>query len=233
MSICSRCGNSIEFRYIGGKCIPLHLNGGCIGYGTASIADYSGYNTCNESACFSTNCPKCKGKVYFLRHNGGSVWIDPPLGPPWFKHACFDDNSTSIGGNCLVDDYKNEFQKLATVGLVLGVVKSTNVNSTKSHTKVIVESGEFESLSLGVKNNAGYLLGRLCLIEEKANYIWPIESPKCMFKILHFRKISTEPIKCPECGVEVLAKNMLKHLRRQHNSRQTIDASHMDSYLSH
>lgn len=216
MSICSRCGNPIEFRYIGGKCIPLHLNGGCLGYGTSIVTDYSGYKTCSESACFSTNCPKCSAKVYFIRHNGGSVWIDPPLGPPWFKHACFNDNSTLREKQCLADDYKNEFQKLDTEGLMLGVVKSTNVNSIKTHTKVIVESGEHESLSLGIKNNAGYLLGKLCIIEEKSNHIWPVESPSCMFKILHFKTISTEPIKCPDCGVDVLAKNLLKHRRKHH-----------------
>jgi hypothetical protein len=27
--------------------------------------------------------------VYWVRHNGGSVWIDE-LGPPWPKHPCFD-----------------------------------------------------------------------------------------------------------------------------------------------
>lgn len=37
-----------------------------------------------------TKCPECGKEVYFVRHNGGSVWIDPPLGPPWDRHACFD-----------------------------------------------------------------------------------------------------------------------------------------------
>jgi len=37
-----------------------------------------------------THCPECGEDVYFIRHNGGSVWVDPPLGWPWPKHACFD-----------------------------------------------------------------------------------------------------------------------------------------------
>jgi len=37
-----------------------------------------------------SKCPECGEDVFFIRHNGGSVWVDPPLGPPWDKHACFD-----------------------------------------------------------------------------------------------------------------------------------------------
>jgi len=36
-----------------------------------------------------THCPECGADVYFIRHNGGSVWVDE-LGWPWPKHACFD-----------------------------------------------------------------------------------------------------------------------------------------------
>jgi hypothetical protein len=36
-------------------------------------------------------CPKCGAGVFFIRHNGGSVWVDPPLGWPWPKHPCFDE----------------------------------------------------------------------------------------------------------------------------------------------
>ena len=41
----------------------------------------------------STHCPECGKDVYFIRHNGGSVWVNPPLGWPWPKHACFDKPS--------------------------------------------------------------------------------------------------------------------------------------------
>jgi hypothetical protein len=35
---------------------------------------------------------ECGQPVYFIRHNGGSVWVDPPLGPPWHKHRCYYDD---------------------------------------------------------------------------------------------------------------------------------------------
>jgi len=40
--------------------------------------------------CRPTKCPRCGDSVFFVRHNGGSVWFDE-LGPPWPKHGCFDE----------------------------------------------------------------------------------------------------------------------------------------------
>lgn len=34
-------------------------------------------------------CPYCRKDVFFIRHNGGSFWVDL-LGWPWPKHECFD-----------------------------------------------------------------------------------------------------------------------------------------------
>ena len=36
----------------------------------------------------ASKCPKCQKPVYFIRHKGGSVWVDE-LGWPWPKHGCF------------------------------------------------------------------------------------------------------------------------------------------------
>lgn len=41
-----------------------------------------------DSYAAPSTCPRCGGPVYFVRHNGGSVWLDE-LGWPWPKHACF------------------------------------------------------------------------------------------------------------------------------------------------
>ncbi len=43
-----------------------------------------------ESFCKPAACPNCQASVFFVRHNGGSVWFDPPLGSPWPIHGCFD-----------------------------------------------------------------------------------------------------------------------------------------------
>ena len=44
--------------------------------------------------CGPSRCPKCGADVFFIRHNGGSVWVDE-LGWPWPKHGCFDDSSST------------------------------------------------------------------------------------------------------------------------------------------
>jgi hypothetical protein len=45
----------------------------------------------DDDFCAPTTCPRCGAQVFFVRHNGGSVWFDD-LGPPWPKHSCFDDD---------------------------------------------------------------------------------------------------------------------------------------------
>lgn len=53
-----------------------------------------------EDFTHPTTCPECGASVFFIRHNGGSVWVDA-LGWPWPKHGCFDkpNESTRDFGN--------------------------------------------------------------------------------------------------------------------------------------
>ncbi len=44
----------------------------------------------DEDFCKPSTCPICGASVFFVRHNGGSVWLDS-LGKPWPTHACFDE----------------------------------------------------------------------------------------------------------------------------------------------
>lgn len=50
----------------------------------------------DEDLCHPTTCPICGAEVYFVRHNGGSVWFDE-LDRPWPKHGCFDDDPGTVG----------------------------------------------------------------------------------------------------------------------------------------
>ncbi len=54
-----------------------------------------------QDVCHPTHCPECNAEVYFIRHNGGSVWVDPPLGWPWPKHGCFDEPSHRDSYSCI------------------------------------------------------------------------------------------------------------------------------------
>ncbi|EDM65947.1 hypothetical protein PE36_08096 [Moritella sp. PE36] len=213
MSSCSRCGNPVEFRYVNGRCIPLHLYGGCIGEGNSAANDYSGYNVSHESKCFCTNCPDCGEEVFFIRHNGGSVWIDPPLGPPWYKHGCFDKPAEGTPKSSLATTYNLSLQAKikGKPNLFIGVVKSTNVHWSKDYTDIVIETGKNGSKEIRIKNNAGFLLGKLCIYDTSENEMWPVEEPS-----YKFTAYNNGLVKCPECRVILNPKNMTKHLRKQH-----------------
>src|SRR5215469_8383434 len=49
----------------------------------------------SDDFCHPTSCPKCGASVFFVRHNGGSVWFDS-LGKPWPKHGCFFDDGYGV-----------------------------------------------------------------------------------------------------------------------------------------
>ena len=48
-----------------------------------------------DDFCRPTTCPVCgSSQVWFIRHNGGSIWVDS-LGIPWPIHHCFDEGDSS------------------------------------------------------------------------------------------------------------------------------------------
>lgn len=216
MATCSRCGNSIEFRYIGGVCIPLHLYGGCTGSGSSVVEDYAGYRISSESTCFCTGCDKCHLPVFFIRHNGGSVWVDPPLGPPWYKHGCFYPSNDARSRDSLASEYGLEESKISDENVLVGVVKSTLVVDVDSYTMVAFETGESVSISLRIKNNAGFLLGKLCIYDKGAKIIWPTDNPEYIFSVVGKREKANKFAKCPVCNVRLSHKNYDKHLKVQH-----------------
>ena len=70
---CWDCDQEVIFRYIKGVCRKLRVSGSCGEYRKKAIP---------------VKCRKCSQMVYYVEHNGGSVWFDE-LGPPWPKHPCF------------------------------------------------------------------------------------------------------------------------------------------------
>jgi len=82
---CQFCGGEIVFRVIRGIATPLHT-------GDEKCEGRSLYRKEQEGIAHPTKCPRCKGSVFFLRNNGGSVWLDS-LGWPWPKHPCFENDA--------------------------------------------------------------------------------------------------------------------------------------------
>lgn len=76
---CRFCSGEIIFRSIKGNTVPIHQRDyNCVTQQRAG----------QPSLCFLSKCPRCQQPVYFVRHNGGTVWFDE-LGKPWDKHPCF------------------------------------------------------------------------------------------------------------------------------------------------
>ena len=97
MATCNKCGEEITFRWIDGRCVPIHPGGG---WNCGSWSETRSASTSRPRADWQSNdftrpsrCPECGKDVFFIRHNGGSVWVDE-LGWPWPKHGCFDKPNT-------------------------------------------------------------------------------------------------------------------------------------------
>lgn len=101
-TLCISCGRPLEFRHIDGRAVPIGC--ACSRGGSRPLFDgsFGGGNIYSswtfESRCYESwdtrglrrpsPCEYCGEPVYFIRHNGGSVWLSK-LGWPWPKHPCY------------------------------------------------------------------------------------------------------------------------------------------------
>jgi hypothetical protein len=88
----------------------------------------------DDDFCRPTSCPVCGAAVFFVRHNGGSVWFDE-LGPPWDKHACFDDEPS---GRTL----RTRLRTSATSAPAFGVILETNRPFGSDSGRVVVRCSD-------------------------------------------------------------------------------------------
>ena len=83
MANCEFCGDRSRFRTLNGRVVPFH---NC----EVMVVETTSTKRDDPDCCHRTVCPRCgKRYIFFVRHNGGSVWFDL-LGPPWPQHACFE-----------------------------------------------------------------------------------------------------------------------------------------------
>lgn len=181
MQLCRECGRPVEFRFVDGRCIPLHTSGGC-----SDIPSGQPFGSIKRSAdteCRKTLCPKCRGIVYFIRHNGGSVWVEPPLGPPWERHACFEREGARPAMAAPVNPILAE--RLGKhEGLVTGVVLTCEVSKDRKQTILEVVIGADETLSLLVKGGADALLGQLAIIHPADRLLYWASKEGFGFRII-------------------------------------------------
>jgi hypothetical protein len=118
---CSKCGQPVEWITKDGRSIPLHLYGRCgDDYNSSPSLDLTNISLPQkmDSLCWPTKCPVCKESVFFIRHNGGSVWLDE-LGHPWPKHECMYGEDS--GNNIPEPPTPPDFPSTTTQGKILGI----------------------------------------------------------------------------------------------------------------
>lgn len=98
MPICDRCGEEIEFRYVGGRPTPIHDTGWCKGYqGGSGGKSSSPFKSSESYVNPNAHCPVCGDRVFFYRSPfGGRVFFND-LGWPWPKHDCTDNPQSQSG----------------------------------------------------------------------------------------------------------------------------------------
>jgi len=75
-------------------------------------------------------------QVFFVRHNGGSVWFDD-LGPPWPKHACFADDHRASRLRAGLSERAQERRKVR-----FGVVTETVVVEPGKSGRIVVQCSD-------------------------------------------------------------------------------------------
>lgn len=175
MSTCRYCGDEIEFRYIDGRPTPIHLSGGwCQGGEGASYSPRASLATPAfqfEDVCRPTPCPECGILVFFVRHNGGSVWFDD-LGWPWPKHSCFDNEPVPPWFGYLVKQLSSTKPgNTVMFGVIIRAEWIAEDSVSPCRIVLAVDGGESGKACLAISglNTADYFLGKIAVIDVQSN----------------------------------------------------------------
>lgn len=137
--------------------------GGGWGWGaTATAPVRTTWHHGDDDFCRPTACSVCGASVFFVRHNGGSVWFDE-LGWPWPKHGCFDDDST---GSRLRANLTGPSTR--TVPPVFGVVIETVTTAPGEGGRIVVRCSDGTIIDEHFKTtlNLREIVGRLVMVEH-------------------------------------------------------------------
>ena len=190
MSYCYKCGEPISFfRNSSGEVIPVHQGYGCAGSKGSGTKIYTNYGNFEQGGAGKTHCHYCDQEIYFVRHNGGSVWLDS-LGHPWPKHLCYypEDEYSPLFKTKTKTDHDINYQNC-----VFGVVVQTeldwsdlNANLTNIVFRFFDADSQTETaVTLQTKSqSASYLTGKICLVDYGENLIFPINELEMMFQLV-------------------------------------------------
>jgi hypothetical protein len=223
MSICKYCGADIEFRYIDGRRVPIHPDGGwhCGSWppsGASSPAPQSGIREWQESEFTRpTPCPKCGANVFFIRHNGGSVWVND-LGWPWPKHGCFDQSSEPAAS---FSTWSAKASRLTNPKLGVIIRLRSDVRRAEPWLDIRLADSSEASLTLRWTPPDASLLGTLIILSEEDSLLLHPEHAEIPFHSFsrvafseHTPEIPGSLVYCLNCGHFYARHEMSGHLCR-------------------
>lgn len=132
----------------------------------------------------NAKCPVCGNPVFFFQaYNGGRVFFDPPLGPPWDKHPCTNKeperaNNAKVETSNNVDEFDVSRNSAAYTYSLLPRPKGT-----------IVEI-------YGEEDTVTYITP-LKLNKRLLDHVWPIKGDDGKPVGLSFLSVDFEPVEVP------------------------------------
>jgi hypothetical protein len=213
MATCRKCLSYGDFVTLGGRSFVICSNPLCGGGGSANastVRAYKEYARSDDSFCRPTTCPRCKiNGVFFIRHNGGSVYMDPPLGKPWQVHGCFEKEKS--GRVKVAGDVST---RQGSYGVVRGSWPS--YHKTTSFVELELEG---RPVLLRVKNTANFFVGKVVLYEKAKGMLTLADQGALSFRVLN-ETYDGGVFTCPFCKTSLTPDHFLEHLRMVH----TFDA---------
>lgn len=184
MARCRDCGMPVEFVTIDGRATPLHPLGGCRGRNGATDDHVS---RSPDSQCIKTTCAQCGASVFFIRHNNGSVFIDPPLGPPWHRHPCMPRKQPgSVAAQAHETFYispKVRDLLIKVRGLITGVVTQVEAFPRQKGAILTIAVGQSQPLIILMRSPSTYFLGKMVILRPAKRMLYSAENPDEVFVV--------------------------------------------------
>ena len=102
-------------------------------------------------------------RITFIRHNGGSVWLDE-LGSPWPKHGCFDNQYPSV---LSIHSYSGND--------IFGVVVEVKTTNYSRRARIVVHCSDGNIIDGLFDANFGLnfstIIGSIVVVERRGNNI--------------------------------------------------------------
>src|SRR5215469_17867948 len=184
MELCNLCGGVIVIRWVNFSRIPIHVSGRC---GTSQPDPPKAESKeAKESFCRLTTCKHCGKGVFFIRHNGGSVWINPPLGHPWIKHGCMYPDDVRAGRSLALVSFSHD--EVRPGSLLLAVVIRAEYDGSRS-TTLELASNESDRWSAIVKYDCQFWRGELVIVDRGSRKVFRYDAPEFSRPLIKVRKL--------------------------------------------